>query len=130
MRAGGAGPVPRRADRQDPLGRRLAVPADQIKARLRKDCKGGRPPGLDCEAYKQRNTVERAINKLRQHRAVTTRYDKRDFAYRGTVDAAASRIWLRDPSQDLRGTRPSAGKARGAWVKYRVKVTGCLLEGT
>jgi len=82
------------------------VPADQIKARLRKDCKGGRPPGLDCEAYKQRNTVERAINKLRQHRAVTTRYDKRDFAYRGTVDAAASRIWLRDPSQDLRGTRP------------------------
>jgi hypothetical protein len=24
--------------------------------------------------------------------------------------------------------RPSAGKARGAWVKYRVKVTGCLLE--
>jgi transposase len=41
--------------------------------------------------------VERAINTLRQHRAVATRYDKRDFVYRGTVDVAAIRIWLRDP---------------------------------
>ena len=96
MRAGGAGPVPRRADHQDPLGRRLAVPADQIKARLRKDCKGGRPPAF-AKPHKQRNTVERAINKLHRHRAVAARYDKRDFVYRGTVDLAAIRIWLRDP---------------------------------
>jgi hypothetical protein len=40
---------------------------------------------------------ERTINKLRQHRAVATRYDKRDFVWRGTVDVAAIRIWLRDP---------------------------------
>ena len=44
-----------------------------------------------------RGTVERAFNRLRQHRAVATRYDKRDFIYRGTVDVAAIRIWLRDP---------------------------------
>jgi hypothetical protein len=31
------------------------------------------------------------------YRAVATRYDKRDFVYRGTVDVATIRIWLRDP---------------------------------
>jgi len=52
----------------------IPEPADRIKARLRKGRKGGRPPAFDREAYKQRNTVERAINRLRQHRAVPTRY--------------------------------------------------------
>lgn len=57
---------------------------------------GGHPP-FDREAYKRCNVVERAINKLRQHRAVAPRYDKRDFVWRGTIDVAAIRIWLRDP---------------------------------
>ncbi|NLT56927.1 MAG: IS5/IS1182 family transposase, partial [Actinomycetales bacterium] len=34
----------------------------------------------------------------RQNRAVATRYDKRDFVWRGTIDVAAIRIWLRDPA--------------------------------
>jgi hypothetical protein len=57
----------------------------------------GRPPAFDREACKQRNTAGWAISKLRQHRAVATRFDKRDFVYRGTVDVAVIRIWLRDP---------------------------------
>jgi transposase len=49
--------------------------------------------------------LEHTFNRLRQHRAVATRYDKRDFVYRGTVDVAAIRTWLRDLTrEDLRDT--------------------------
>ena len=77
---------------------RATIPekTDQIAARHRRGT-GGRPPAFDSEAYKDRNVVERAINKLRATRAVGTRYDKRDFVYRGTIDVASIRIWLRDP---------------------------------
>jgi transposase len=75
----------------------IPEPAGQIANRLRRGSKGGRPPAFDPAAYKQRNTVERAFCKLRQHRAVATRYDKRDFTWRGTIDVASIRIWLRDP---------------------------------
>jgi len=74
----------------------IPEPADQIRNRLRRGSAGGRRPAFDPGAYKQRNTVERAFCRLRQHRAVATRYDKRDYVYRGTVDVAAIRIWLRD----------------------------------
>lgn len=46
-----------------------------------------------------RNVVERTINKPDQTRAVATRYDKREFLYRGTTDVAPIRIWLPDPPE-------------------------------
>ena len=75
----------------------IPVKDDQAANRRRKGSRGGRPPLFDAELYKQRNTVERCINKLRQHRAVATRYDKRERIYQGTIDVASIRIWLRDP---------------------------------
>ena len=75
----------------------IPEPADQVRNRLRRGSAGGRPPAFDAGAYKQCNTVERAFCQLRQHRAVATRYDKRDFTWRGTVDVASIRIWLRHP---------------------------------
>ncbi|WP_446749989.1 IS5 family transposase [Streptomyces sp. AmelKG-E11A] len=78
-------------------GIRHAIPEkkDHKAARLRRGSHGGRSPGFDKDRYKDRNTVERAIGKLKQFRAVATRYDKRGYVYLGTVTAAALLIWLR-----------------------------------
>jgi transposase len=75
----------------------IPEPADQQANRARRGHKGGRPPQFDRERYKQRNVVERCVNKLKQFRAMATRYDKRDYVYQGTIDVASIRIWLRDP---------------------------------
>ena len=83
----------------------IPIKDDQADARIRKGSRGGRPPAFDKVRYRQRNTVERAVNKLRDTRAVATRYDKRDYMYRGTVTVATILIWLRDPVIDrLRDT--------------------------
>lgn len=76
----------------------IPLKADQQPGRRRRGTRG-RLPAFDAASYRNRNTVERAVNKLRGTRAVATRYDKRDFVYRGTIDVAAIRIWLRDPVQ-------------------------------
>ncbi|MEZ0090813.1 transposase [Streptacidiphilus sp. EB129] len=77
-------------------GIRHTIPekVDSQAARLRRGSRGGRPPGFDEDRYK-RNTVERAINKLKNHRAVATGYDKRGYVFLGTVTAAALAIWIR-----------------------------------
>lgn len=82
----------------------IPLKLDQQAGRRRRGTRG-RLPAFDTETYRERNVVERAVNKLRGTRAVATRYDKRDFVYRGTIDVAAIRIWLRDPAQpDMRDT--------------------------
>jgi len=82
---------------RSPLRRRriratIPEPADQRKNRLRRGSSGGRPSAFAAEQYKRRNVVERAINKLKGNRAVATRYDKRDYRFRGTIDVAPIRI--------------------------------------
>ncbi|WP_434090848.1 hypothetical protein [Streptomyces asoensis] len=41
------------------------------------------------------NTVERAINRSKNSRAVATRYDKHGYVFLETVTAAGLVIWLR-----------------------------------
>jgi transposase len=53
--------------------------------------------GLWAARYTEHNTVERCFGKLKQFRAVATRYGKRDYMYQATLDIASIRIWLRDP---------------------------------
>jgi transposase len=75
----------------------IPVKEDQKNNRRARGSAGGRPPAFDRERYKDRNTVERCFSKLKQFRAVATRFDKRQLIYQGTIDVASIRIWLRDP---------------------------------
>ncbi|MGW7052888.1 IS5 family transposase [Streptomyces sp. NPDC054887] len=49
---------------------------DQQRHWKNRGSRGGRPTGFDSERYKNRNTVERASNRLKGFRAAATRYEK------------------------------------------------------
>jgi transposase len=53
-----------------------------------------RNPHFDRAAYRERNRVERLINRLKQFRRVATRYEKRAANYLAMVTIAAILLWL------------------------------------
>lgn len=71
----------------------IPVPAGQWTHRLRRGSRGGRPPAFDREAYEQRNTVERCINRLKQWRGLATRYDKTATIYLAGLHIAGIYLW-------------------------------------
>lgn len=64
---------------------------DHQRTRLRRAVRG---PAFDPTAYKRRNVVERCVNRLKQFRALATRYDKTATAYRALLTLAALVLWL------------------------------------
>ncbi len=79
-------------------GIKAAIPEkrDQAANRKKKGNRGGRPVSHDAELYKERNTVERLINKLKEWRGVATRYDKTPASYLAGLHLRASMIWIKD----------------------------------
>jgi transposase len=53
--------------------------------------KGGR---FDRAAYRERNRIERTINRLKQHRAIATRYEKLKETYHALLTIAAILLWV------------------------------------
>lgn len=49
---------------------------------------------FDKAAYRERNVVERAINRLKQHRAIATRYEKLEVTYHALLIIACILLWL------------------------------------
>ncbi|WTP70456.1 IS5 family transposase (plasmid) [[Kitasatospora] papulosa] len=76
-------------------GIRAVIPerADQQANRVRRGQSGGRPPVFDREAYKQRNTVERCINRLKQWCGIATRYEKTATIYLAGLHIAGIFLW-------------------------------------
>jgi transposase len=68
---------------------------DQAANRKRRGSAGGRPVSHDAEQYKDRNTVERCINRVRAWRGLATRYDKTPDSYMAGLQLRGSIIWIR-----------------------------------
>ncbi|MEU4356220.1 IS5 family transposase [Streptomyces virginiae] len=68
----------------------------QAANRRRRGRLGGRPPGFNKEVYRNRNVVERCFARLKQFRAIATRFDKLADRYRAGVVLASLILWLRE----------------------------------
>jgi len=49
---------------------------------------------FDRAAYRERNRIERTMNRLKQHRAIATRYDKLEVRYHALLTIACILLWL------------------------------------
>ena len=110
LTAGQAGDAPQAADLLAPL----LAPARQVLADTAYDSDALRaqiaengavavipprpnrlqPPHLDPLTYRDRNQVERLINRLKQFRRIATRYDKLADSYAAFVQLCAITLWL------------------------------------
>jgi transposase len=74
-------------------GIRHTIP-ERDDQRARRAHRPGRKPAFDRETYRRRNVVERGINRLKQSRAIATRYAKRGANYRAMLVIASILFWI------------------------------------
>jgi transposase len=77
--------------------RALSIPhtiPERKDHRERREGRPGQPLLFDAELYARHNVVERCVNRLKQWRAIATRYEKRAVNYRAMVMIASLMIWL------------------------------------
>lgn len=84
-------PLYRRYLRRRGIPHTIPERIDHQRTRTRRAVRG---PAFDPTAYARRNVVERAIGRLKQFRALATRYDKTADAYRALLTLATLILWL------------------------------------
>jgi len=72
---------------------------DQAANRRKMGSRGGGPVTHDTGLYRDRNTVERAINTMKDWRGIATRYDKTPESYLAGLHLRTATIWLRSLPQ-------------------------------
>ncbi|CAA9556599.1 MAG: Mobile element protein [uncultured Thermomicrobiales bacterium] len=83
-------PVYRRALRRRKLAHTMPERADHRRHRTHRP---GRPPAFDPATDARRNVAERGVNRLKQFRAIATRYDKTADADHALLLFAAIILW-------------------------------------
>ena len=73
----------------------IPIKKDQDAHRKNKGSKGGRPITHDPDLYRDRNTVERRINKIKDWRGLATRYDKTPESHLAGPHLRGALIWIR-----------------------------------
>ena len=76
-----------------PARRRLRQRRSEPVIPIRKD--QPRQPDFDKAAYRERNKVERLIDRLKQYRRIATRYEKRVPNYLAMVTLGMTMLWLK-----------------------------------
>jgi transposase len=80
---GYSSPTSRRYLKERKIGAVIPAKADQVP-----------DPSFDREAYRERNVVERLINRLKQWRRIATRYEKRAANYGAMLTIVCLLQWL------------------------------------
>ncbi len=76
---------------------RAVIPekADQAANRKKRGSRGGRPVSHDRGLYKERNTAERCINRIKEWRGLAFRFDKTPESYIAGLYLRGAILWIR-----------------------------------
>ncbi|MFJ2032299.1 transposase [Streptosporangium sp. NPDC087985] len=69
--------------------------ADQAANRKKCGSRGGRPVSHDPDLYKERNTAERCINRIKEWRGLAFRFDKTPESYLAGLHLRGAILWIR-----------------------------------
>ncbi|WP_405667973.1 hypothetical protein [Streptomyces sp. NBC_01166] len=86
-------------------------------SRMRHGQAGGRPPTFDRGAYKQRNTVERCMNRPKRWRCTATCYEKTATIYLAGLHVAGIFLWFSAVSAVVAAGRMASRSASGNAVR-------------